>query len=1510
MKKLLTLITPAIIALTLPLAAKADPPMAQQLSSPTDSPSAMHCVTVNKTKKASSMLDRYHQREERKRRAAIPGDFSLQRMLSRATPGFIQMQAPDADAQLPDLAGLVIAADDWVGGDERYAIHELGDNGTWYLMNSFFDKSTPGLLYPGYGAVVKDGTYYQTHYERIRDGLYLYYVAALDVWTGRLLWNRSDVVQSLAISMAEDPTTGIVYGLSCNEEEAVMNINRYNFSPEGYSYSKVATLSDEYDWNALACDNTGQLYGIYIVTAKDVGGGEIVEKSVLARIDKESGLVTPVGVTGQCPAYLSDATIDEKTNRMYWTVAPDDGSGSLYEINLQTGAATYMCTFTYNEEVVCLHMVTPEAEDKAPNSPSSLRLNVTPGSLSGNITFDAPTTLFDRTPARGEVSYTVTLDGNKIATGTTSYGGHETVPISVAGSGEKEFYVYCSNEAGDSPRRKICGYMGMGRPVKTSSVELSYGDGKMKLTWKPVSEVLDRGFINPADITYTIHRVVNDGEPEIAAQGLGSTSFEEAMSEPEDLTKYYYTVTVCNGDMTSEAVGSNTISMGSIGDSYFNNFDAPDALAGFTIIDANNDRVKWTTLNGTARIAYSNYSDRAMDDWLITPGIKLQGGKAYLVSFKARIELSSPERLEVCWGTEPTVAGMTGVLIEPTDISSRKFVELSAYMTPKADGTYYVGIHGISEPDRYYLYIDDLSISSASSTDMPAPVSNLTASNNPDGEYITTLKFKTPSTDMGGKTLESINRIEIKREEAIIKTFDNPQPGVELSHTDILGRAGTYNYTVQAFNEFGGSELASLSQFVGTPIPAMPQNLTIAENQTGVVTLSWDAVDKDYQGNPINPARVKYQVYAPSGNSWSPVSSSSTSETSVTIPVAGLGRQRFVQYAIFPSTDAGMGEGAVSEMIPVGTPHKGLSESFTNSQLHYNWSIRTAGDNVEYGFVDDKAYTDLKSQDNDNGFFMITAQNPGEGAALISGKIDLSGINNPVLDFYTAVVIPQNTNTIQVAVKEAGSSEFTDLDNPVTLGGIYDGCWGRIIAPLAAYSGKIVQVRITCTVESHTLLALDNIRVEAGSDRNLSITGISAPENVTPGTEYSVDVRVSNTGVEAAENFTVNLYVDGSQAATKTVGFLASGKTSTVSLTAAMHVLAEQSSDIHVSVDFSGDENPADNESAVLTVTPLISRLPAVTDLRGETDGNDKPHLLWSEPDMNAMEADPITCDFEDGNAFASEYDGWVFVDVDGNPVSAFSEPAIPGITNYVTKASFIVFDNSPYVEIFAGFDSHSGRKYLASFYSSKGYASDDWAISPELSGTRQTVRFHARGYDEEYPEKIEVYYSTGSTDPSDFIKINGVGGTIPKEWTAIEFELPAGALRFAVRSCSSTGWMLMLDDFTFIPGGPGAEIGILGYDIYRNGEKINSEYIEENEFTDTEAAADTSNEYRVVAVYDKGMSAGSNSVTVITTGIGGVTADRETEYFNLQGFRVEKPSPGNIYIRRQGGRADKVYLR
>jgi hypothetical protein len=164
----------------------------------------------------------------------------------------------------------------------------------------------------------------------------------------------------------------------------------------------------------------------------------------------------------------------------------------------------------------------------------------------------------------------------------------------------------------------------------------------------------------------------------------------------------------------------------------FDNVTAPAIPHCMTVTDDNGDDKLWVTSTSyprsTPNSMYMTYNTSlAMNDWFFTPGLILTGGKTYIVEFYYRGSGASfPEKLEVKWGTNPNAAGMTGEQIwNNSSITNSVYALATAGFTPDEDGVYYVGWHGYSDADMYYLCVDDISITAA---EEPGPPQNQTVS--------------------------------------------------------------------------------------------------------------------------------------------------------------------------------------------------------------------------------------------------------------------------------------------------------------------------------------------------------------------------------------------------------------------------------------------------------------------------------------------------------------------------------------------------------------------------------------------------------------------------------------------------------------------------------------------------------------------------------------------------------------------------------------------------------------
>ncbi len=242
---------------------------------------------------------------------------------------------------------------------------------------------------------------------------------------------------------------------------------------------------------------------------------------------------------------------------------------------------------------------------------------------------------------------------------------------------------------------------------------------------------------------------------------------------------------------------------------YQNTFETVEEQAAFSIIDANNDGSTWSYIMNTddehyARYTYSDVNDA--DDWLVSPAIRLEAGKTYLMAFDTRIA-DSDESIEVKMGKEATAEAMTTQVINPTEVTWDANRTLSNdNVTVEETGYYYFGIHAISEKDKYRLYADNFLVDEIE-MEAPAAVTDLKAIATPD-KLEATVTFTAPSTKRNGSSLTQQLSIELLRDGVTIHTFENVEPGTALNYVDNADdlTIGYHTYQVVASNEKGAGQ--------------------------------------------------------------------------------------------------------------------------------------------------------------------------------------------------------------------------------------------------------------------------------------------------------------------------------------------------------------------------------------------------------------------------------------------------------------------------------------------------------------------------------------------------------------------------------------------------------------------------------------------------------------------------------------------------------------------------------
>ncbi len=224
---------------------------------------------------------------------------------------------------------------------------------------------------------------------------------------------------------------------------------------------------------------------------------------------------------------------------------------------------------------------------------------------------------------------------------------------------------------------------------------------------------------------------------------------------------------------------------------------------------------------------------------------------------------------------------------------------------------------------------------------------------------------------------------------------------------------------------------------------------------------------------------------------------------------------------------------------------------------------------------------------------------------------------------------------------------------------------------------------------------------------------------------------------------------------------------------------------------------------------------------------------------------------------------GWQYIDGDNANTYTWQACTFAGMGQ---KMAFIVMNPSqttPATDGNPNFKPYSGEKMLVDFCAINA-VNNDYIVSPALDfGEPFKVSFRARSYTENYNlERVRVGYSTTGIRQSDFTWVNeGDYIELPAAWTLVEHEMPAEARYVTINCVSDDAFMLLIDDI-FIgtnnvrPGikaralAPADGARLIGFNLYRDGIKVNDGLITEVRHTDTVDDYGTYT-YAVTAVYD-----------------------------------------------------------
>lgn len=1407
----------------------------------------------------------------------------------------------------PTIYGSVIFGHGWedMGSEAPFGIYSLPANDATQMKSVKLDDNLSAFG----GGVYVDGRYYMVDYSPYDyDGTVSYRVYDVDAgW--RLIEERHlNTYTSMASDLTYDPTTDRVYG--CFRESATTN--GYFFGTlntiTGFS-SKIADLKQELI--ALAATKDGRLYGISIY-------------GMLYSVDKTTGALTEIGQTGKTVKYAQSATFDYPSGRMLWAMTPHytHESPEICEVNLTDGTVTTLTTIPDRYEFTGIYTTGSYADDNAPARPTSLKASLTGTSLTGKALIAMP----DRTAGGGNLAsslgYKLWMDGSLLKEGQSQAGAYVEAALTLT-RGMHHMKAVATNSAGRS-QFAYCDFWAGSDVVNAVSPKAVMKDAQtVSVSWTAPQRGNHDGYFDPSLVTYTVTRqpdakVVYDGS---------ATSFDDKEVTDLQMGYYYYEVAAKVAGEYGDKVRTNVVQVGSaLKLPYDQPFNDEVAAKTMTVIDANEDDETWQFF-GDCFICGVSQEGLDDDDWLVTPAFNLSKDSVYQVSMDVKAEEGYCETVAVAAGQKAEAASLTQTVLASTKVDNVNYRTLSAVFAPKHDGACHIGVHALSlYAEGSYLYLDNLKVKCIGSVKCPGAVTEAKAE--PVGSSTdrkVAISFKAPVVNMGGETLTAnLKHITVKRltDNKVVETFSNIIPGDICQMTDTPSADGTVSYEITAENAVGKGETVTVSTYVGLDQPSAVENLRISSSDDGQVTASWNAPSKGKHGGLIDKASLKYNIANVDGSS---LKSTTVSEPSFSEQMTMKGdEQRLAWYVITPRTQQGKGIAASTDTIFVGKPYAvPYAESFAKRSMQRGPWYGSMSALAEWNIMQYGTYAD--AADLDNGFIAFSTVTTGASSDFIGPKITLKDTHNPRLTFYVWNM-KRSIHHLRVALRtpDGKRHQLDDILPNDFDGEDNDGRWLKYsysLSDLRSY--EYVQLIFTGVggntedLTSIVPLYVDQINVDAPLSFNLTMGDVSAMiDKVSVGDDVTVFANISNTGDKDAADFDICLYRGETLVGKTHVDELAAGQNTDVELKDAPNSDAALSSLYHAEIAWDSDEEASDNVSKNVVVTVLPGR-PFVKDAKAEAaDDMQSVALSWSEPEGISNGAEDVVEDFESYVPFTiSHFGEWTLMDNDGASTLGIQDGSGDFVQydNVEAPMAFQVFNPSAVSLSPLYFPTHSGSQVAAAFSAGRYTANDDWLISPEVDGA-QTITFWACSPNNNYygtQEQMEVLCSVEGKSIGSFKKV-GSTITVPGQWTQYSADLPEGARYFALRCTSKDQYILFVDDIKYRKAGTGLKL--LGYNVYRDGLRLNASPITATKYTDNRLV-DTDVTYSVKAVYNTGESRAANAVWDAASGISGVGEDNglaQVRIYDLSGRQMPLGASlkKGVYVVRDNGKTRKICIK
>lgn len=955
-------------------------------------------------------------------------------------------------------------------------------------------------------------------------------------------------------------------------------------------------------------------------------------------------------------------------------------------------------------------------------------------------------------------------------------------------------------------------------------------------------------------------------------------------------------------------------------------------VANYTVVDADGDGRTWKPggMSTYTPCMVPNGAVEVANDWLITPPVHMPAGD-YTVAFDLGYLGGTGISFDVKLGTAPSPEAMTSEIMPATTTAAKDMTTYEYTLSIPTEGYYYIGFHSTTtKASKSNVKLANLKVTSGASVVLDPPMpGTLTYELAPKGALTASLTYTAPTHTVGNVALtDPLAKVVLTSRWTVdTYTFENVAPG-QVIEQEVPLYAGINNrFTAQCWMGEVPSELIEYkSIFAGPDTPLPPTNIRLTPSADfKSALLTWDPVGEvGENGGYVDPSKATYYIFDAFGNYYDPALASTT-DTQITFDYSDAASQDFYAYQVTAGVDDNYSLSANSNVSAIGAPAAlPFRESFAGGMYDGMWLSDTDGQGQNAGTITDDYFASLfdptdpeapspvASQDGDGGFHLWLPYQTGAKYGLVSLRADLSGAQQPVLEFWYQgkgnvidVLLGSDVSNLTVA------HTIDLMANPTT-----DWTMARIaLDDFKTAGGVCFEIRFTArdnSDEATWSIPLDNICVRDLASSALRLVTFALPASVEPGQTLTAKAHIENPNdlpAAPALAWTINgtpAHEENPEIAEHK--FASSALTYTVPFNAP--------AELNIALALNG-KTMAEGTVAVKRVD-----YPTVTDLSATLNGS-SVDLTWSAPQLPVASPESVVEDFENEAYTPMSISGcgnWTVFDGDGaKTYNVFREQYNPYQT---APQAFQLFDNvvAQIPEQYAADAvAHSGQRFMIAI-SAASALNDNWLISPRLSGNAQTISFWAKSCMIVYPETFKVFYSTTSASPEAFtaeatVEGTTIDGNVPEEWTLYTVTLPEGATHFAIHHDAYDSLGLLVDDVTYeaasaIP----TDLAIDCYHIFCNGQYVASAPASSTTHThtplqDNAEEGDYAFTYTVVPVYNHGVAHESNSAlaAIKVTSLHQVGAPNAATIVDMSGRRVQRATTPGVYIITEANKATKV---